>query len=103
MASPSKGLWWQKFYPVEGDSAVAELWCGEHLWASLHLEGLKLDAIGSVRTKAARETLTLIPPDRPSEFSADGKSWKLDGVAALDQLRAARDWLLENEQGRLPE
>jgi len=103
MLGSSKGLWWQKLYPVEGDTAVAELWCGEHLWATLHLEGLKLDAVGASRTEGARDVLTLFPPDRPSEFSADGKAWKFDAATALEQVRAAREWLLENEHGRLPE
>jgi hypothetical protein len=100
--SDRKRLRWQKFYPVEGDSAVAEMWAGEQMWADLHLEDVHLDRLGDERIQGARQVLTLFSPTVPSEFAPKG-TWTLDATEVLVQLEQARSWLLENERGRTPE
>jgi hypothetical protein len=100
--SDRKGLWWQKFYPTEGDSAVAEMWAGEQMWADLHLEGIQLDRRGDERVQGIREVLTLFSPTAASQFAPKG-AWTLDAAEVLRQLQEARSWLLENEKERAPE
>jgi hypothetical protein len=40
-------------FPVEGDSAIAELWHDEQVWADVRLDGVRLDAHGEDRTASA--------------------------------------------------
>lgn len=100
--SDRKGLWWQKLYPTEGDSAVAEMWAGEQMWADQHLEGNQLDRHGDERVQGIREVLRLFSPTAASQFAPKGV-WALDAAEVLRQLQEARSWLLENEKGRAPE
>jgi hypothetical protein len=41
-----------RLYPVEGDSAIAELWHGDDVWADLRLDGIRLDEHGEQRVTA---------------------------------------------------
>ena len=100
--SDRNGLWWQKSYPVEGDSAFAEMWAGEQIWADLHLKDIRLDRLGVERIQGSQQVLTLFTPIAPSEFAPKG-AWVLDAAEVLRQLEQARSWLLENEKGRTPE
>lgn len=89
---PSRPLHFTQFYPVEGDTAIAELMLGGRIWGDLRLEGIDLGAVGAARTAGARVALRL-SSDRETEFD-------LEPVVAL--LREAEAWLLENERGRAP-
>lgn len=102
-SSDRKGMWWQKFYPVEGDSAFAEMWAGEQMWADLHLEDIHLDRLGEERVQGTRQVLTLFSPTTPSDFAPRGTTWALDATEVVAQLEQARSWLLENEKGRTPQ
>ena len=89
---PSRPLHFARFYPVEGDTAIAELMLGGLIWGDLRLEGIDLDAVDTARTADARVVLRLFS-DRATEFD-------LEHVVAL--LREAETWLIENERGRVP-
>lgn len=88
----SGNLSWQKFYPVEGGSAVAELLVGCRVWADLALENIRLDQRAGDRLTEARGV-----------FRLHGSLDSLDLDAALKNIEEARNWLLENERGRDPE
>ena len=77
-------------YPVDGDSAIAEILLNEEPAATIWLEGLDLEARGAERTRSARFVIDL--GDGPVEL-----------LPFLDQLEAARIRLLENEHGREPD
>ena len=87
----SAALSWRKFYPVEGDSAVAELLVGDRVWAEVVLEGLRLDQRGADRVTEARVVLRL-----------HGSLDAFDLSAALGSIEEAQKWLFENERGREP-
>jgi large subunit ribosomal protein L7/L12 len=87
-----------RLYPVEGDSAIAELWHGDDVWADLRLDGIRLDEHGEQRVAGVRCVLRLYPPPD----GADPAWWEWDLDAVLAQLTAARAWLLDNERGRAP-
>jgi ribosomal protein L7/L12 len=87
-----------RLYPVEGDSAIAELWHGDDIWADLRLDGIRVDELGEQRVAGARCVLRLYPP----RDGADPAWWEWDVDAVVDQLTAARAWLLDNERGRAP-
>ncbi len=38
-----------KMFPVEGDSAIAELWFGETPWAQISLTGINVAAVADER------------------------------------------------------
>ena len=90
--APPRSLSFVRLYPAEGDSAIAELMCGEVEWGSLQLEGIDLNALGAARTANAHVVLRLV---------AD-RGWELELEHAVALLRAAEAWLIENEQGRVP-
>jgi hypothetical protein len=81
-----------RLYPVDGDTAIAELMLGGRIWGDLRLEGINLDAVDAARTASARVVLRLYS-DRTTDF---------DFQAFVDLLREAEAWLIENEQGRTP-
>lgn len=87
-----------RLYPIEGDSAVAELWFGGAVWAQLELEGIELGAVGRDRTRHVTERLHLFP----APTGLDNEWWSFHLSDVQDQLALAKAWLLENEQGRLP-
>jgi hypothetical protein len=51
-----------RLYPVEGDSAIAELWHGDDVWADLRLDGIRMDEHGEQRVTGVRCVLRLYPP-----------------------------------------
>jgi hypothetical protein len=75
-----------RLYPVEGDSAIAELWHGDDVWADLRLDGIRLDERGERRVAGVRCVLRLYPPPD----GADPAWWEWDLAAVLGQLTAAR-------------
>ncbi len=85
-------------FPVEGDSAIAELWHDEEVWADVRLEGVRLDAHGEDRTASATAVVRFYA--RSAGAHPDWREHHLDEILA--QLTAARDWLLDNEHGRIP-
>lgn len=87
-----------KLYPVEGDSAIAELWYHECPWAQVELRGIRLDQEGSSRVSDVDFHVSLFPP--PAD--AEPRWWEFDLPEVLEQFAIARAWLLDNEQHRLP-
>jgi hypothetical protein len=90
-----EGFAMTQHYPVEGDSAIAEVVYDEAAWADLHLEDIDVEARGDARTENARVVLRLYGPSE-REF------WEFDFAGATEQLLEARDWLLEHESAREP-
>jgi hypothetical protein len=85
------------FFPVEGDTAIAELMSGDELWGDLRLEGIDLAASGPARTANAVVQFRLFPPQ-------DGRAyWDFAFDDAQRLLSRARAWLLENEHDRVPD
>jgi hypothetical protein len=109
----SRGGWRAlRSFPVEGDSAEYELWLDGELFALLWLDGIDLNAHGRDRTKNARVMVNFFER-RPSERAGAKELVTLTrreaarpfGAAfdeAAELLREGRDWLFENEQGRVP-
>jgi hypothetical protein len=103
-----------KLYPLEGDSAVAELKVGGEQWGELHLEDIKLDREGEDRLKGARVVLTIYPRlerqttwrrlsrRRAGNWAPSAEPWGFLLDDLLEILGEARRWLLENERGREP-
>jgi large subunit ribosomal protein L7/L12 len=85
-------------FPVEGDTAIAELCHRGEVWADLRLAGVRTDSRGEERVAEARPVLRIYP--RPAGAEPIWWEWDLDAVSA--QLAEARDWLLDNERGREP-
>ena len=77
-------------YPVEGDSAEYELWFGERIYAVMWLEGIDLEAEGEARTTAVSVRVEFL------------EGCEVDWDELQAHLAAGREWLIENEQGRLP-
>ena len=94
-----KGFKMAKLFPVESESAIAELHFGELIWAYVSLEGVDQAATGDARVKDARVVVEFWrEPDKPTG------TWdfNLDLAGAMALLRRAEAWLLENETGRAP-
>jgi hypothetical protein len=88
-----------KLFPVERESAIAELYFAQRVWAYVSLEGVDQAAAGSARIRNARAVVEFWrEPDKPT----GGWDFDLDLAGALEQLRRAEAWLLENESGRAP-
>ncbi len=86
-----------KLYPVEWESAIAELYFGERIWAYVSLEGVDQTATGSARVRDARVVVEFWrEPDKPTGVW----DFNLDLAGAMEQLRRAEVWLRENETGR---
>ena len=95
-----------KAYPVEGDSAIAEVWCRgddldkgaeEHEWARLWLEDIDLAAVGRQRTANARVVVEIQPSvllDGPPRMRKFLEPWQFDFDDARAQLERAAgcDW-----------
>jgi hypothetical protein len=90
---PRRGgvLGWRKLFPVEGDSAVAELRFDEATWAEIWLENIQLNQVGGDRTEGARVRIRLSSLPEPVG---------LDDL--LELIEEARTWLIKNERGRVP-
>jgi hypothetical protein len=82
-----------RFYPVEGDSAIFELEHSSGLFLEIWLEGINLAAEGTARMTGARVMVHVHGTDRSG-------SVELDELTA--HLAEGRQWLLDNERGRLP-
>jgi hypothetical protein len=89
-----RGFFLQMFYPVDGVSAIAELFYDGDQWASAWLEDIRVDVVGDARIDRARVIVSFI--------SKPGQEWELDLAEVSAQLNKARDRLLENERGRVP-
>ena len=97
-AGPRRGFWMARLFPVEGDSAVAELWHDDEVWADVRLEGIRLGACGEDRIATCTVMVRWYVP-----AGGAGLQWfdfPYEQVSA--QLSAAREWLLDNECGRTP-
>jgi hypothetical protein len=92
--TPSLCFW--KEYPAEGDTAIAELRAGDESWGDIRLEDIKLDGHGEDRLDGVRVVVAFYPPPDGLRF------WEFDYDECMTTLRQARDWLLENERGRVP-
>ena len=81
------------FYPVHGDTAIAELWHGEICWAQVALMDIALDAVGDRRLANSRFVVTF------SSWPQPDVSW-FDLSVVEEQIESAKAWLVENERGR---
>jgi hypothetical protein len=91
-----RGFKMAKLFPAEWESAIAELYFGDLVWAYVSLVGVDAAATGSARVKNARVVVEFWrEPDKPT-----GWDFNLDLAGALEQLRLAEAWLLQNEAGR---
>lgn len=89
------GLRFVKLYPVEGESAIAEIWFGEEPIGQLSLRGVRQEAVGAARAVDAQVELAIYP-------SPDTVQWSLPLSDFLAQIEKARAWLMQNEEGRTP-
>ena len=94
-----RGFKMAKLFPVERETAIAELYFDNRVWAYVSLEDVDQEAIGSARVGHARVVVEFWrEPDKRTgvwDFS-------LDLAEALEQLKRAEAWLVENETGRAP-
>jgi hypothetical protein len=92
-----RGFKMAKLFPVDTESAVAELYFGDRMWAYVSLQGIDDTATGVARLANVRVVAEFwSDPDKP-----DGAwDFSLDLHGAMEQLRLAEAWLLENEKGR---
>jgi hypothetical protein len=94
-----KGFKMAKLFPVDRETAIAELYFGKRVWAYVSLEGVDQGATGSARVRNARVVVEFWgEPDKPTGVW----DFDLDLAGALEQLERAEAWLLENETGRAP-
>ena len=94
-----RGFKMAKLFPVEWESAIAELYFGERVWAYVSLEGVDQAATGSARVRNARVVVEFWrAPDKPTGVW----DFNLDLAGALELLQRAEAWLLQNETGRAP-
>jgi hypothetical protein len=94
-----RGFKMAKLFPVEWETAIAELYFEKRVWAYVSLEGVDQEATGSARIRNARVVVEFWrEPDKPT----GAWDFNLDLAAALEQLKRAEAWLLENETGRAP-
>jgi len=87
-----------RLFPVDEESAIAELWYGDAPCGAVEMRDIEPDAVGDDRVKAATFVVSLYspPPGNQREW------WEFDLDAVEDQPRQARNWLLDNERRRLP-
>jgi hypothetical protein len=94
-----RGFKMLKIYPADWETAIAELYFGDQIWAYVSLQGVDEAATGAARVRNARAVVEFWrEPDKPTgvwEFS-------LELAGALQQLQRAEAWLIENETGRAP-
>jgi hypothetical protein len=92
-----RGFKMAKLFPVDWESAIAELYFGDLIWAYVSLEGVDETATGSARVRNARVVVEFWrEPDKPRGVW----DFNLDLAGVLEQLRRAEAWLMENETGR---
>lgn len=85
-----------KCYPAEGDSAVAELWAGDDVVADVWLSDIGLSEHGDARVERASVRVRFYTSPELAA-SADLDLNELQSV-----LEQAREWLMDNERGRVP-
>ena len=86
-----------KLFPVDTESAVAELYYDEMIWAYVSLAGIDPEAVGDSRVKDAQVVVEFWrEPDKP----IGAWDFSLDLDEALRWLTDAKAWLIENETGR---
>jgi hypothetical protein len=94
-----RGFKMAKLFPVDWESAIAELYFGERVWAYVSLAGVDQEATGSRRTRNARVVVEFWrEPGKPTGVW----DFNLDLAGAQELLERAEAWLLENETGRAP-
>jgi hypothetical protein len=94
-----RGFKMAKLFPAEWESAIAELHFGDLIWAYASLKGVDQTATGAARVRNARVVVEFWrEPDKPTGVW----DFNLDLAGAIEQLRRAEAWLLENETGRDP-
>jgi len=93
---PVTSLRFTKLYPGGGDSAVAEVVAGAEVVAEIWLSDIGLSAHGEARIERARARVRFYS----SPESASSADLDLDAVESV--LRQAREWLFDNERGRVP-
>jgi hypothetical protein len=97
--SENRGFKMAKLFPAEAESAVAELYFGDLVWAYVTLQGVNEAATGAARVRDARVVVEFWrDPDKPT----GGWDFILDLAGAIEQLQRAQEWLIENETGRTP-
>ncbi len=84
-----------KIYPVEWESAIAELYYGEQIWAYVSLEGVDQAATGAARIEGARVVVEFWrEPDKPTavwDFNLDlAGPWSNSGVPRSGCSRTKR-------------
>jgi hypothetical protein len=86
-----------KLFPAEWESAIAELYFGDLVWAYVSLKGVDQAATGAARVRNARVVVEFWrEPDKPT----GAWDFNLDLTGAQELLQRAEAWLLENETGR---
>jgi hypothetical protein len=95
----NRGFKMAKLFPVDWESAIAELYFGDLVWAYVSLQGVDETATGAARVRNARVVVEFWrEPEKPTGVW----DFNLDLAGALEQLRRAESWLIENETGRAP-
>jgi hypothetical protein len=84
-------------FPVEGDPFV-EVWFGEEAWGQVDITDIDHSQVGDARVSRARFVVAFYPP--PQRLGTMG--WQFDMDEVDKQLTDARQWLLDNERGRVP-
>jgi hypothetical protein len=97
-----RGFKMAKLYPVDWESAIAELYFGDLIWAYVSLEGVDQAATGAARVRNARVVVEFWrEPDKPLGVW----DFNLDLAGALEQLRqpvvAHQDMTVSSTVGRL--
>ena len=93
----NRGFKMAKLFPADSESAVAELYFGDLIWAYVSLKGVEQAATGAARVKNARVVVEFWrEPEKPTGVW----DFNLDLAGALELLQRAEAWLLENESGR---
>ncbi len=71
------------------------VWRGS--WAQISLTGIALDADGDERVSRVGFSISLFPPPA----AAEPGWWEFDLADVEARLSNAKEWLLDNERGRL--
>lgn len=96
---PPDGFSVARLYPADWECAIAELWWNGEAWACVSLKGVDPAAEGKARTRDAEAVVEV--------YGLSGQptgEWRFPFQLdeAMDQLRKARVWVFENEEGRTP-